>query len=95
MIAIDIYHMYKITIRNEYSRYTEDSTPNDVDFITETDKKEYICEGGALLNTIAMWLNDEDISEIKWGDDVIWIDFFNPRTGCSSELYVEVKVNEG
>lgn len=87
-LSLDIYHAYDVFIVSDYSYYSEDSSPGDVEINSNNSEEHFTVDGGELISMFARWFTDEDISEIYFKPQCVQISFFNPMTGLSDDISV-------
>ena len=92
MMKINIYSNYEVSIKiRDCYIDEEDSEPNDIvykrnNFETKTDMN-----GGELIDFLQDKLNEDYISEIEFKKNDIFINYFIPMTGESTEYLISIK----
>lgn len=91
-MTIDVYSDFKIKVKSEYNTISqEDSMPNDYVFSKDCDYTEEIVNGGVLLEILRFKLSNSDISEISIKGNNIKIENFDPSSGESSTIEMNIR----
>ena len=89
---INIYSKYKVKITTEYSHYSDESIRGDVDIVSEDPEvREDELSGDLLLADLSRLMNDSELDELKVVNNSLYFGYFNPATGLTSSITLEVE----
>ena len=94
----DIYSKYYVLVEKEFTYVdAETSTPDDWVFKTDKIRTDFYCDCSKLLDYIMNLINDEYFSDVRFKDDKIVINTFNPLTGEGGcvKIYIQRVMNDG
>lgn len=95
-MTIDIYSNYNVTIEIQASYIDEESSiPGEIFFKKDNSKIKKQMNGGKIIDLLENKLSEDYISEIKFKENQIILQYFNPSNGeGSDEIIIFERVEE-
>lgn len=95
-MTIDIYSNYNVTIEMQYSCIDEESsTPGETFFKNDNSKSKIQMNAGKIIDLLENKLSEDYILEIKFKENQIILQYFNPLNGEGSDETITFERIEG